>query len=51
MKNKLNHGDVFYLQLKNKEKYITSGVLFDVAHLQSMSKIEYLKNTILGYNY
>lgn len=32
MKNKLNHGDVFYLQLKNKEKYVVGRVLFDVAH-------------------
>ena len=32
MKNKLNHGDVFYLQLKNKENYVIGRVLFDVAY-------------------
>lgn len=44
MKNKLNHGDVFYLQLKNKEKYVIGRVLFDVAH-------QFYKNNVDNNNY
>ncbi|GGE45628.1 hypothetical protein EV200_104449 [Pedobacter psychrotolerans] len=31
-KRVLNCGDIFYLQLKNKEKYVIGRVLFDVEH-------------------
>jgi len=44
MKNKLNLGDVFYLQLKNKEKYVIGRVLFDVAH-------QFYKNNVDNNNY
>lgn len=44
MKNKLNLGDVFYLQLKNKEKYVIGRVLFDVEH-------QFYKNNVDNNNY
>ena len=39
-----NCGDIFYLQLKNKEKYVIGRVLFDVEH-------QFYKNNVDNNNY
>jgi hypothetical protein len=39
-----NCGDIFYLQLKNKEKYVIGRVLFDVEH-------QFYKNNVNNNNY